>query len=197
MNHATATLPPLGKVPAGRVALWVVIAGELAIFGGLIAIYLLYRLRFPQWGIQAQLTSTPLGALNTMILLTSSFTVVLAHAAAQRNDSKKASNLLWLTILLGCGFLIVKSIEYTSKFSHGITFSSPNIDKMQSLYWSFYFVLTGLHALHVIGGMIALAIVALQIRKGKHLPRVEFAGLYWHMVDVIWIFLFPLLYLAH
>ncbi len=132
-----------------------------------------------------------------MILLTSSFTVVLAHAAAQRNEAKKASNLLWLTILLGCGFLVVKSIEYSMKFSHGISFSSPGIDKMQSLYWSFYFSLTGLHALHVIGGMVALGIVATQIRKGNHLPRVEFAGLYWHMVDVIWIFLFPLLYIAH
>ncbi len=197
MSHATTTLPPLGRVPAGRVALWLVIAGELAIFGGLIVIYLLYRLRFPGWGEQAQLTSTPLGAINTMILLTSSFTVVLAHAAAQRNEAKKASNLLWLTILLGCGFLVVKSIEYSMKFSHGISFSSPGIDKMQSLYWSFYFSLTGLHALHVIGGMVALGIVATQIRKGNHLPRVEFAGLYWHMVDVIWIFLFPLLYIAH
>jgi len=193
---STTTRPPLGKVPAGRIALWIVIAGELAIFGGLIAVYLLYRLRFPGWAEQAHHTSTPLGALNTLILLTSSFTVVLAHAATQKNDAKKASNLLWITILLGCGFLIVKTIEYSMKISHGITFSSPDMDKMQSLFWSFYFTMTGLHALHVIGGMIALGVIAVQVKKGANLQRVEFGGLYWHMVDVIWIFLFPLLYIA-
>jgi len=93
------------------------------------------------------------------------------------------------TILMGFMFLVVKSIEYTTEISHGFTFS-------KNLFWSFYFLMTGLHASHVIAGMIAMFIVMRGAAKGKNLHRVEMVGLYWHFVDLVWIFLFPLLYIA-
>lgn len=190
MSASEAVAPPtMSRVPPGRLALWLVIASEVVLFGGLIAAYLLYRIRHPEWGDMAEHTSTPLGALNTIILLTSSFTVVMAHQAANHRDYAKASKLLLLTVLGGAGFLIVKSIEYTHEIHNGFTITS-------GLFWSFYYVMTGLHALHVIIGMIAMLAVALMVRKGLHPEAVEMAGLYWHFVDVVWIFLFPLLYIA-
>jgi heme/copper-type cytochrome/quinol oxidase subunit 3 len=185
----TLPTPTIDEVPRGRAAMWWVIASEIVIFGGLIVSYLLYRTRFPEWAEQTEHTSTPLGALNTFVLLTSSFTVVLAHQAAVQKQVQRACKLLWVTVGMGGMFLVVKSIEYTNEITHGRTIGSH-------LFWSFYFVMTGLHAAHVIAGMTAMSVVASQIRGGKNLHRVEMAGLYWHFVDVIWIFLFPLLYIA-
>jgi len=181
--------PAFADVPNGRIALWWVIASEIVIFGGLIACYVLYRTRHPEWGELAAHTSTPLGALNTLILLTSSLTAVQAHAAASKGDGKKAARLLFTTIAGGLGFLVVKSFEYTTEIHHGFTISS-------STFWSFYFLMTGLHAAHVVAGMIAMLVVATSASKGQNLQRVEFVGMYWHFVDLVWIFLFPLLYVA-
>jgi heme/copper-type cytochrome/quinol oxidase subunit 3 len=199
MNHIIA-VPP-AKIPQGRLAMWILIAGELIIFGGLIACYLLYRLRYPaEWGAMAAHTSTPLGALNTMVLLTSSFTVVKAHECANKRDRGKL--LLWMlsTISLGLVFLVVKGIEYSTEISHGFTFTSPALvaegNHIGSLFWTFYYIMTGLHATHVIVGMLILYIVTAGAMKGENYHRIELGGLYWHMVDIIWIFLFPLLYLA-
>jgi heme/copper-type cytochrome/quinol oxidase subunit 3 len=189
--HSSLTYhpPPLADVPRGRLAMWWVIASEVVIFGGLIACYLLYRLRYPEWAEHAAHTSTPLGALNTLVLLTSSLTVVLAHQAALHRELHKIVRYLSITIALGGVFLIVKSIEYTTEIREGFTISSH-------LFWSFYYLMTGLHACHVIAGMTAMAIVMVGARRGQHLHRVEMAGLYWHFVDLVWIFLFPLLYVA-
>lgn len=181
--------PPIERIPAGRLAMWWVIASEVVIFGGLIACYLLYRLRYPAWGEFAAHTSTPLGALNTLVLLTSSLTVVLAHDAANRRRLGQITLYLSATIGLGLVFLVVKSIEYTREIHEGFTISA-------NLFWSFYYVMTGLHATHVIIGMLAMFIVMLGARRGQNLHRVEMAGLYWHFVDLVWIFLFPLLYVA-
>ncbi len=179
----------VGNVPLGRMAMWWVIGSEFVIFGGLVACYILFRVRHPEWGAEASHTSTPMGALNTFVLLTSSFTVVLAHAAAISNQLKKAWMYLLCTITGGFIFLAVKAVEYSTEISHGFTITKSN-------FWSFYYLMTGLHAAHVIAGMTALFVVGLGARKGNNLHRVELAGLYWHFVDVVWIFLFPLLYIA-
>jgi heme/copper-type cytochrome/quinol oxidase subunit 3 len=191
---------PVTKVPQGRLAMWILIAGELMIFGGLIMCYLMNRLRFPEWAEQASHTSTLIGALNTIVLLSSSFTVVKAHEAANKGDLKKITMWLSVSIVGGLLFLVNKSIEYTNEISHGFTFSSPHLyqnnDTIGSLFWSYYYIMTGLHGVHVIVGMIIMFTIMMQARKGKNLHRVELAGMYWHMVDIIWIFLFPLLYIA-
>ena len=191
---------PVKAVPQGRLGVWILIAGELVIFGGLIACYLLYRFRFPEWGAQAAHTSTFFGALNTLILLFSSYTVVRAHEAANKNDLAKITMWMSTTIVCGLLFLVNKSIEYAKEIGEGFTISSPKLveagDSVGATFWSFYYTMTGLHALHVLAGMTALTIIMLQARKGKNLHRVELGGMYWHMVDIIWIILFPLLYIA-
>ena len=151
--------------------------------------YLLFRMRNDEWGLFASVTSTPAGAINTFILLTSSFSAVLAHQAAEAKDCAKAHRYLWYTVLGGFGFLCVKSYEYGSKILHW----GP---EYENNFMLFYFVATGLHGLHVIAGMVAMIIVSRQIKMGQHLNRVELCGLYWHFVDIVWIFLFPLLYIA-
>lgn len=176
-------------VPNGRMALWWVIASEVVIFGGAVCCYLLYRMRFPQWAEMAEHTSTPMGAINTFVLLTSSYTVVLAHEAALKGQLAKIKRYMSLTILAGLIFLCVKGIEYTHEIEHGYTLTSH-------VFWSFYFLLTGLHALHVIAGMTAMFLVMRSASRGQNLHRVEMVGLYWHFVDIVWIFLFPLLYIA-
>jgi heme/copper-type cytochrome/quinol oxidase subunit 3 len=188
-NAVNSTNVAIENVPNGRIAMWWVIASEVVIFGGLVTTYLLYKSRDVAAWADAVHTSTGMGALNTYVLLTSSLTAVLAHAAASERDLKKAFRYLWITIGFGLVFLVVKSIEYGMKFEHGYTFS-------KNIFWSYYFLMTGLHALHVIAGMIAMIIISFGVRKGENLHRVEMAGLYWHFVDIVWIFLFPLLYIA-
>jgi heme/copper-type cytochrome/quinol oxidase subunit 3 len=189
MSASSAPIPKFDRMPNGRAAMWWVIFSEVVIFGGLIASYLLYRIRFPEWTEMTQHTSTPLGALNTLILLTSSFFAVKAHDFAIQKNIEKARLYIWFTVMCGFMFLGVKSVEYYTEITHGFTVSSHT-------FWSFYFAMTGLHVLHVIGGMTALIVISFQIRDPKYLHRVEMGGLYWHLVDLVWIFLFPLLYVA-
>jgi heme/copper-type cytochrome/quinol oxidase subunit 3 len=176
-------------VPTGRVAMWWVIASELAIFGGLIVTYLLFRFRNPDWGAQAAHTISAAGAFNTVVLLTSSLTAVLAHDEASAGRGPAARRFLLATVALGLVFLAVKSFEYQHEIAGGFT---PG----KTVFWSYYYLMTGLHALHVIAGMVALTILAVHAGRGHALHRVEYGGMYWHLVDLVWIFLFPLLYLA-
>jgi heme/copper-type cytochrome/quinol oxidase subunit 3 len=176
-------------LPTGRVGMWWFLASEVAIFGGLIATYVLYRLHHPEWAEHAAHTINWAGALNTVVLLTSSLSAVLAHAAAESGNARKAAAYVFATVGGGGVFLVVKVYEYTHEISEGFT---PFAD----LFWSFYFLMTGLHAAHVLAGMTALAVIGFGALRGRNLHRVEYAGMYWHLVDVIWIFLFPLLYLA-
>jgi len=189
MDSPIATSRSKTGISTGKLAVYWLIASEIVIFGGLLVCYLLLRMRNPEWGIFASNTNTHLGALNTFVLLTSSFCVVLAHHAAENKETDKAFKYLWITILGGLIFLVVKTIEYTTKFSHGIFITT-------NPFWGFYFIATGIHGLHVIAGMICMAIVSFQAKAGRNLGRVELAGLYWHFVDIVWIFLFPLLYIA-
>ena len=176
-------------MPTGRLAVWWVIASEVVIFGGLLASYIMHRLAHDAWTAQAAHTNMWIGAFNTLVLLTSSLSAVLAHKAAEEGDGARAAKLLVATIAGGLLFLCVKAFEWTTEITAGYTLQS-------STFWSFYYTAAGLHASHVIAGVIILAFVASTARKNLELHRVELIGLYWHFVDVIWIFLFPLLYIA-
>ncbi len=188
-STAQATWNVSTNVPTARVAIWWFLASEIAIFGGAVACYLLYRLGHPEWAHEASHTINAAGALNTVVLLSSSLSAVLAHQAAERKDGRRAAFLLALTVVAGFIFLGVKVYEYSHEIGAGLL-------PTKSMYWSFYYLMTGLHALHVIGGMVAIAIVAKGAAHGENLGRVEIVGIYWHFVDIVWIFLFPLLYLA-
>ena len=184
-----ATARSATGIPTGRLGVWWVVVSEIVIFGGLIACYVMFRLRHPEWGEYASHTSTPAGALNTFVLLTSSLSIVLAHQAAEAGDLTKAFRYIWCTIGGGGIFLMVKAYEWTTEISHGYTFLTNN-------FWTFYYTATGLHGLHVIAGMVIMGIISIGVRKGEHLPRVEYIGIYWHFVDIVWLFLFPLFYIA-
>jgi heme/copper-type cytochrome/quinol oxidase subunit 3 len=174
-------------LPTSRLGLWIFLGSEVVIFGGLIVCYVLLRSRHPEWGEAASHTLTPAGAINTMVLLTSSLIVVLAHHAMAKGDHLAARKYLYITVGFGLMFLVVKAFEYHHEIHAGFT-------PVTGLFWSFYFFMTGLHGLHVVGGMTAMAWVASQLPNNPQ--RVECVGMYWHVVDIVWIFLFPLLYLA-
>ena len=184
-THRNAT-----GVPTGRLAVWWLLASEIFIFGGLITCFVLFKLNGTPGFEDASLTSVTAGAINTFVLLTSSLSVVLAHAAIEKGDQNKSFSYIWYTIGFGLVFLVIKTYEYTGKILHGHTITD-------NLFWSFYYTMTGLHALHVIGGMVIMALISFDIRKGHNFQRVELIGIYWHFVDLVWIFLFPLLYIAN
>jgi heme/copper-type cytochrome/quinol oxidase subunit 3 len=184
-----ATTRSATGIPTGRLAVWWVLASEIVIFGGLLVSYIMLRLHNPHWAEEAAHTNTWAGAFNTIVLLTSSLFAVLGHQAAEKADGPGAARYLWMTVGGGVVFLLVKAYEYTSEISHGYTL-------FRDVFWSYYYTATGLHGLHVIVGMILLAIIAIGARKGRNLHRVELVGIYWHFVDAVWIFLFPLFYLA-
>ena len=184
-THRSAT-----GIPTGRLGVWWLLASEIFIFGGLIACFILFKLNGTPGFEDASLTSVTAGAINTFVLLTSSLSVVLAHAAIEKGDREKSFKYIWYTIGFGLVFLIVKTYEYTGKIVNGHTITD-------NLFWSFYYTMTGLHALHVIGGMVIMALISFDIRKGYNFQRVELIGIYWHFVDLVWIFLFPLFYIAN
>jgi heme/copper-type cytochrome/quinol oxidase subunit 3 len=176
-------------LPTGRLAVWWVLASEIVIFGGILASYIMFRLSHGIWADYAANTNTMIGATNTFVLLTSSLAAVAAHAAAERGDGKLAARRLVYTILGGGIFLCIKSYEWYTEITHGFTISANG-------FWAFYYTAAGVHASHVIAGMILMAFVAKDAAKNAELHRVELVGIYWHFVDVVWIFLFPLLYIA-
>ncbi len=179
-----------------KLGIWLFLASEVMLFGGLFSAYVFLRMGAPagafhEWG---QELNVPLATLNTLILISSSVTMVMSWASLKMNDFKKFKMYMGLTLLCSLGFLVIKYIEYTSKFHHGI-FPSTNT------FMAIYFTLTGLHGLHVIGGMIVNGYFIgpgskMWSTEPKHFTnRIEVAGLYWHFVDLVWIFLFPVLYL--
>ena len=184
-----ATTRSATGIPTGRLAVWWVLASEVVIFGGLLGSYVMHRIGHPEWAEAAAHTNTWFGAFNTLVLLTSSFTAVLAHQAAESGDGKKAAKYLLMTMGGALTFLMVKLVEWTIEISHGYTITANN-------FWSFYYTAAGLHGLHVIAGAIIMAFVAADAWRGRELHRVELIGIYWHFVDLVWIFLFPLLYIA-
>ena len=189
--HAAPTSTATG-IPNGKLGIWVFLASEVMFFGGLIAAYIVLRSGHPHWpGPEGHLDAR-LGTLNTLVLICSSTTIVLALAAAKRGAKAAIRRWLLVTVLLGATFLVIKGFEYHAKFSHHILPST-------NVFWSCYFVLTGFHALHVLGGiafnLVVLAWTFDPVSWSARGHRLELAGLYWHFVDIVWIFLFPLLYL--
>ena len=188
-DRPIATTRDVAGIPTGRLAIWWVLVSEIFIFGGLLAAYVMHRLAHDAWALQAEHTNLLAGSVNTFVLLTSSLTAVLAHKAADAGDGPKAARLLGLTMLGGTTFAVIKAFEWTAEISNGYTILS-------NTFWSFYYTAAGLHACHVIAGVIIMGFVAWAANKGRELQRVELIGIYWHFVDIVWIFLFPLLYIA-
>jgi heme/copper-type cytochrome/quinol oxidase subunit 3 len=179
-------------LPLGRAGMWWFLASEIMVFGALLGSYVLSRLAAGGWHDEMTHLNARLAAFNTLVLVTSSLTIVQAHAAAERGERDRARRFLWLTVLLGVVFLCDKGWEYSGELAHGFTPAT-------STFWSFYYAMTGLHGLHVAVGIVvnaALAVAAGRPHWNAVRHRVEYAGLYWHFVDVVWIFLFPLLYLS-
>uniref|UniRef100_A0A832MLE2 Cytochrome oxidase subunit III n=1 Tax=Eiseniibacteriota bacterium TaxID=2212470 RepID=A0A832MLE2_UNCEI len=176
-------------VPTGRLAIWWVLVSEVVIFGGVLVSYIMNRLGHPEWAEEAAYTNMWAGAFNTLVLLSSSLSAVLAHKAASQGDGPKAARLLRLTVLGGLVFLIVKAFEWNYEISHGFTLQAGG-------FWSYYYTAAGLHAFHVLAGMLIMLWVASTAARNQELHRVENVGIYWHFVDIVWIFLFPLLYIA-
>jgi cytochrome c oxidase subunit 3 len=186
-----------------RMGMWLFLFTELLLFGGMFLIYAVYRFQYiDQFRVAALELNTGIGALNTIVLLTSSLTVALSIAALQKGNKFLTIVLLLLTDILAFVFMINKYFEWSTKISHGIYPGSEKLLAMQNgeiLFYGLYYVMTGLHALHVIIGLIFLTFVLVFIIRGSvnqgSYVKLENAGLYWHLVDLIWIFLFPLFYL--
>jgi len=189
----TPTTDAVARIPLGKMGIWWFLASEIMVFGGLIISYTLFRIQHGGWAAEAAHVNWRLGALNTLVLVTSSLTMILAYGAVESDDRPRVVRYLALTVALGLAFLGIKSFEYTHEIREGFT-------PFSGLFWSFYFMMTGLHALHVTAGIVLNAMLLILAKRGTLWPlrqqRVEFAGLYWHFVDVVWIFLFPLLYLV-
>ncbi|MAZ60742.1 MAG: hypothetical protein CMG50_01015 [Candidatus Marinimicrobia bacterium] len=178
-----------------KLGIWLFLASEVMLFGGLFSAYIMLRLSDPNWASYGQdALNVPLATLNTTVLITSSITMVMSWVSLKLNDVKKYKLYMGLTLLCSFGFLIIKYIEYSSKFSHGLFPSTNN-------FLAVYFVLTGLHMLHVIGGIVVNGyffgpgLKMWNTEPERFTNRIEVAGLYWHFVDLVWIFLFPALYL--
>lgn len=191
IESRTDTLTGTG-IPSGRLGVWWFLASEIILFGGLIGTFILFRHGNPEWVAAAEHLSLTIGTINTFVLLTSSLTIVMAFAAVDKGDSRRMRTWLFLTILLGFVFLGIKAFEWSTEIGAGFIPSTGG-------FWSFYYAMTGLHALHVMAGIVIntiLFVSAVLDRLKPHEYRIELAGLYWHFVDIVWIFLFPLLYLA-
>jgi len=178
----------------GKIGIWLFLASEVMLFGALFASYILIRTGAPSWPRGDSILNVPLATFNTIVLISSSVTMVMAWASLMRNRFSTFRMYMGATVLLGGVFLVVKYFEYTAKFEHHLFPSTNN-------FLAIYFTLTGLHMLHVIGGM---AVNAYFWGPGAKLwktnpewftNRVEHSGLFWHFVDLVWIFLFPTLYL--
>ncbi|MCX6168075.1 MAG: cytochrome c oxidase subunit 3 family protein [Ignavibacteriales bacterium] len=186
-----------------RMGMWLFLLTEVLLFGGLFLIYSVYRYQYhDQFRTAAMELNTGIGTLNTIILLTSSLTVAISIAALQKGNKLLSVTMLSLTLIMAFMFLVNKYFEWETKFSHGIIPGSKELTSKpngQILFYGLYFVMTGLHALHVIIGMIILSFMLVFIIRKKVTPdnyvKLENSGLYWHLVDLIWIFLFPLFYL--
>ncbi|NCG20851.1 MAG: cytochrome oxidase subunit III [Rhodobacterales bacterium] len=184
-----ATTRTVMGMPTARLAIWWLVVSEIVIFGGILATYLMHRLGHPEWANYAVHTNVYAGGFNTFVLLTSSVFAVLAHDAASQGDGKKAAKLLSGTLVCAVMFLCIKGYEWSVEISHGYTITANG-------FWSFYYTAAGVHGLHVIIGGIIMAWIAKDAYQNKYLHRVELVGIYWHFVDLVWIFLFPLLYIA-
>jgi cytochrome c oxidase subunit 3 len=203
------------QLEASILGMWIFLVTEIMFFGGLFMAYIVYRTTYPlAWEESSQELNVILGGVNTAVLICSSLTMVLAVRSAQIGSRKGQIVNLVLTILFGTTFLVIKYFEYKAKFEHGLV-PGPNWDPHQLLadgrlvpralpfgsqiFFSLYFIMTGIHALHMVVGIGLMLVMLTFAWKGRFTPDyygpIEVSGLYWHFVDIVWIFLFPLLYL--
>lgn len=186
-----------------RMGMWFFLLSELMLFSGLFLLYAVYLTRYPQEFIAAAAElSTPLGTTNTLVLLTSSLFAACAVTAIQRDRRQTAALLIGVTLLCALLFLGIKYVEWSTKFGHGIYPNSPILNARphgEIIFFGLYFTITGLHALHVLVGAALLGVSAVMAARGSlHAGRyvlLENSALYWHLVDLVWIFIFPLFYL--
>lgn len=178
----------------GRLGIWLFLASEVMLFGSLFSAYILLRTGSLDWPRGSEFLNVPLATLNTMFLISSSMTIILARTYLAMNQVKKFRLFYGLTILLGICFLGIKGVEYSAKFHHHF-YPSKNA------FLAIYFAMTGVHVLHILAGLIVNIYhfgPGYKIHKQdpeRYLGRIELSGLYWHFVDFVWIFLFPVLYL--
>ena len=177
-----------------KLGIWLFLASEVMLFGGLFSAYILLRINAVDWPLGADILSVPIGAFNTVVLISSSVTMVLCYAALKLDDLAGYKKYLGITIGLSLLFLAVKAFEY---YEHVHLGEVP----ATSTFLAIYFTLTGLHGLHILGGVVVNGYflgpgsAMWTTNKEQFINRIEAAGLYWHFVDLVWIFLFPVLYL--
>lgn len=190
---------------ASKMGMWLFLFTELLLFGGLFLVFSIYRYMnhdaFTKGGHELDIF---IGTVNTIVLITSSMTIAISIAAIQQNKKKLSIFLLIITVILALVFIINKYFEWTAKYHHGFlpgTEKFMEIPKGEALFFLLYFFMTGLHALHIIAGSVFIVVVIFKVKNGSithdNFMLHENAGLYWHLVDIIWIFLFPLFYLVH
>jgi len=190
---------------ASNLGIWLFLATEILFFGVLFAAYAITRTRFPEaFAAASRLTNLPLAGTNTAVLVTSSLTMALGVHAAQHGRQRAVVSWLALTVALGCAFLAIKAIEYRIDYLEHLVpaldfrYAGPQADQVE-LFFYLYFFITGVHALHVLIGIGCIATIAVMASRNAFSPAyytpVDVTGLYWHLVDVIWLFVFPILYL--
>lgn len=191
---------------AATLGMWIFLVTEVMFFGGLLMAYLLYRVWYPEaWSEGSLDLDIRLGGINTVVLIASSLTMALAVRSAQTGAQRATVYWLLSTMALGLTFLVIKVFEYAEKFelNHvpgaNFFYEGPHARQVE-IFFSLYFGLTGLHALHMVAGVSLLSVITWMAWRRRFTPEwytpVELSGLYWHFVDIVWIFLFPLLYLV-
>lgn len=186
-----------------KIGMWFFLFTEILFFGGMFLLYSIYRYRYPaDFHAAATAEDIVLGAINTVVLLTSSFAIAMSITAVKRGDNRLSCLLQAATIAMGIVFLIIKYFEWTAKISAGIYPNSPVLlqhGKGEIIFFGLYYVMTGLHGLHVLVGIVLISFMVYFTVKGvisrESFSRLENTGLYWHFVDIVWIYLFPLFYL--
>jgi cytochrome c oxidase subunit III len=209
MSRPEAAPHPAHEAPhkdyeGAKFGMWLFLFTEILLFGGLFILYSAYRAQYPlEFHEGGQHLNVVIGVANTIILLTSSLTVALSITAIQKGDRKTAMISLGTTIIFGAVFLVNKYIEWSGEIGRGLYPNSPILaqrPKGDQIFFGLYYSMTGLHGLHVFAGIVVLSIMLILLARKKitsaDFNKLENGGLYWHLVDVIWIFLLPLFYLA-
>jgi cytochrome c oxidase subunit 3 len=208
-EHASAHAGPASDAlvrrddQGSKIGMWLFLFTEILLFGGLFLLYASYRHKFPAaFHSGGKTLDVFIGGLNTVVLISSSLTVALAITALRRGAKRFCLGLLGFTIACAATFMLNKFIEWSAKFHHGLIPGSEHMAQLphgEAVFYGLYFAMTGLHGVHVVVGACVIAWVMLLIRRrrvtGEDYVVLENAGLYWHIVDLVWIYLFPLFYL--
>lgn len=209
MEHTSGfALPNSGHnrdTEASKMGMWLFLFTELLLFGGLFIVYIIYRMMNHEAFLLSSFElNVTMGTINTVVLLISSMTIAMSITAIQKGNTKLSIRLLFITLGAALVFMAIKYFEWSAKIHHGLFPGMEvynNLPKGEGLFFFLYFFMTGLHALHIVIGAIFIGVVIYRTKKGQvdaeHYSLTENAGLYWHLVDLIWIYLFPLFYLIH